>query len=530
MAGGRSRVPEVQAGASGPASEVVEDGHHMARGAAANALVLLASNFRAVFIFLIARLLGQAALGRFGLAFAATELLSKAGMLGFDNSIIPFLAPRVASGDVEGSRRLFKQVSLVAGVGSLVVAAFAVPLGTRLGVSGGLDALAHGGALMLLALPGIAVARIATSASRSVLAMSNEFYSRGLVETWVTTGVFVVTVALGIRDEAPALAVVVGTGAGACVAWGLASRALTARIPSLAQGHAVTLRDDLDPQRFATFWGRLRFSLPIAGSSLLTVLVMQADVLLLGTFVNRAPGVTAEAFGVFCVASEIAGGLRKVRQVFDPIFAPIVANRAAFTDRESLRVTVSGPGRWVLAVQLPAVAVMGLAAGPILSIYGPGFSSGALWLALLAVAHGTNAFAGLVETLLMIERPSLNLVNASVTVCVQVLTGLWLIPRLGVTGAALAMCIGFASQGVLRFAEVRHVFGWHWPWRTLVRPLVAGAVGAVPAAALAVVGGPWADVAAALAFVGAYAGCWLWLGADPEDRAIWRRLTARRAA
>ena len=529
MGGEANRVPESGAGAPASAGAAVEDGHHMARGAAANALVLLASNFRAVFTFLIARLLGQAALGRFGLAFAATELLSKAGMLGFDNSIIPFLAPHVASGDVATSRRLFRQVSVVAGVGSLVVAAIAVPLGTQLGLSGGVDALAHGGSIMLLALPGIAVARIATSTSRSVLAMSNEFYSRGLVETWVTTGVFVVAVALGMRDEAPAVAVVVGTGAAACVAWVLASRALTRRIPGSAQPSA-SVRDDVDPARFATFWARLRFSLPIAGSSLLTVLVMQADVLLLGTFVNRAPGVTAEAFGVFCIASEIAGGLRKVRQVFDPIFAPIVANRAVFTDRASLRATVSGPGRWVLAVQLPIVAVMVLAGGPILSIYGPGFSSGALWLALLALAHGTNTFAGLVETLLMIERPGLNLVNAGATVAIQVLTGLWLIPRLGVTGAALAMCIGFASQGVLRFVEVRHVFGWHWPWRGLVRPLVAAAVAAVPAAALALVGGAWAEVAAALLFVGLYAGGWLWLGADPADREIWQRLTRRRAS
>ena len=58
----------------------------MARGAVANGVVLLASNFRALFIFLIARLLGEAALGRFGLAFASTELLMQswiASGLGF---------------------------------------------------------------------------------------------------------------------------------------------------------------------------------------------------------------------------------------------------------------------------------------------------------------------------------------------------------------------------------------------------------------------------------------------------------------
>ena len=68
----------------------------------------------------------------------------------------------------------------------------------------------------------------------------------------------------------------------------------------------------------------------------------------------------------------LRGGLRKVRQVFDPIFAPIVADAAASAEGAALRVTVAGPGRWVLAAQLPAAGAMVLAAGPIMAIYGAG--------------------------------------------------------------------------------------------------------------------------------------------------------------
>jgi O-antigen/teichoic acid export membrane protein len=516
-------VISVPPGVASPVRSAADDGHHLARGAAANVLVLLASNFRGVFIFLIARLLGEAALGRFGLAFATTELLSKAGMLGFDNSIIPFMAPRVASGDVGGARRVFRRAAAIAGVASSLVALVSIPVVGWLAATRGLDAFSRGGVVMLLALPGIAVARIATGASRSVLAMSSEFFSRGITETWVTTGVFVVAIALGLRDVAPALAVALGTTAAAVVAYALAARAIEARVVA---GPSWGPLAGPVPSLPAT-GTMLRFSLPIAGSSLLTVLVMQADVLLLGTYVNRAPGVTVESFGVFCAAAQVAGGLRKVRQVFDPIFAPIVAARAASAEGASLRETVAGPGRWVLAAQLPAVGAMVLAAGPIMAIYGAGFRSGALWLALLAIAHGTNAFAGLVETLLMIQRPSLNLLNASLTVVVQLAVGLLLIPRLGVTGAALAMCCGFAVQGIARFAEVRHVFGWTWPWASLVRPIAAAAIAAVPAIALRVPGGMWWELSAGLVFLGAYALAWLWLGPDPADREIWRRLLKR---
>lgn len=500
----------------------------MARGAAANALVLLASNFRGLFIFLIARILGEAALGRFGMAFATTELLSKAGMLGFDNSIIPFLAPRVQAGDRHGAVSIVRRACSMAGFASTALAAVSVPVIAWLAITRGYEAFSHGGAVMLLALPGIAVARVATGASRSVLAMSSEFYSRGITETWVTTGVFVIAVALGFRDVAPALAVAVGTSAAAVVAWVLAMRALQARLTpgTVASAHTSGPIPSVSSAEPST-WEMLRFSLPIAGASLLTVLVMQADVLLLGAYVGRAPGVTAEAFGVFTAATQVAGGLRKVRQVFDPIFAPVVASRAVSEHRAALRQTVAGPGRWVLAAQVPLVGALVLAGGPVMSIYGAGFRDGGFWLALLALAHGTNAFAGLVETLLMIERPGLNLVNAAVTVLVQLVAGVLLIPRFGVTGAALAMCLGFAVQGILRFVEVRHVFGWHWPWASLARPALAGLAAAVPAAGLRMFGGAWAELGSAALFLGLYGAVSFWLGAEPDDRDIWRRLVRK---
>ncbi len=259
----------------------------------------------------------------------------------------------------------------------------------------GLDAFSGGGTVMLLALPAIALSRISTGASRGMLVIGNEFYSRGLAETWVTTLVFLVALAVGLR----------GDGA---LAW-----PSSAAVRPAPQSRSCWLAEPSKHARGSVEAGRpalgeiLRFSSRIAGSDLLSVLVLQADVLLLGAYVGRAPGVTLASFGVFCAAAELAGGMRKVRQVFDPIFAPIVATRAVSDDRAALRDTVAGPGRWVLSAQLPLVGVSLLASGTVMSIYGAGFRQGALWLALLALAHGANTFAGLVETLLMIERPGL---------------------------------------------------------------------------------------------------------------------------
>jgi O-antigen/teichoic acid export membrane protein len=512
------------------------DGQHLARGAVANAVVLLAANFRGIFTFLIARLLGAAAFGRFGVVFLTTDLLSKAGVLGFDSSIVPLVATRAATGNGDACRLVFRRAILLAATASVLIAVLGLMVvswatrATGLAASGAFFRNFDGGeAIMLLALPGIAVARISTGAARGLLSMRNEFYSRGLTETWVTIGVFVIAVAFGVRDRAPAIAVVAGTSAAALVAFVLARQTLS-RVPVAASPDRVPVPAALRHRAALSTPALLRYSLPTAGSGLLNVLVTEADVLLLAAYVGRAPGVTPETFGVFAIAAQVAVGLRKVRQIFDPIFAPVVATRSVSEHRGRLKETVAGPGRWVLSAQLPLVGALVLSGGSIMRIYGSEYRQGALWLALLGVAHGANTFAGLVETLLMIERPDLNLINAIVTVGVQLAAGVILIPRFGVTGAALAMCLGFTVQGVLRFAELRHVFGWSWPWRSLRRPIAAFAIAFLPAAALRLSGGPLIEIVSGLLFLLFYAGAWRLLGADPADREIWRTLVASRRA
>lgn len=496
----------------------IADGHHLARGAAANALVLIAANFRGVFTFLIARILGEAGLGRFSLAFATVDVLSKIATLGLDTALVPLVARREAAGDRAGTRLLFIQALFVGAVASVLLLTLAWPALTWIAHVRHLDEFSRGGAIMLLALPGIALARISTGASRGLMSMRSEFYSRGLAETWMTTGVFAVAVAIGVRDAAPALAVATGSLGGAVVAIVLAARTIAASPPTQGRGVSAGTPPTLSEM--------VRFALPVSGSGLLNALALRVDVLLLGAFVGRAPGVTLESFGVFCAATEVAGGLRKIRQVFDPIFAPVAAVRHISTP-DALRATVAGPGRWVLAGQLPLIGVLILSGGTVLSIYGSGFRAGGTWVALLACAHAANSFAGLVETLLIMERPALNLMNATVTVSVQFLAGLALIPHYGVMGAVIAMGLGFAAQGALRFVELKHVFGWGWPWRSLARPLAAFTIAFAPSVAVRVLGGQGVEIAAGILFLLAYAGAWRWLGADPADRAVWLRLLNR---
>lgn len=490
-----------------------QTGAELARGAIVNIVALLAANLRGIFTFLIARLLGNTALGTFGLAWSTTDLLSKLGTFGMDTSAIALVSERQAKGDIAGSRLLLRRAVLFGLLFSVAAALVGITafhfVGERLGQS---PELVRSTSLMLLALPGIALYRISNGVSRGMKVMKHDLYSKGFTETLGTIAVFLVCIAIGLRNLAPVIAVLFGTGAGGLMAFALA-RSLFANAASNASATPL-----------------LRFSAPIALYSLLNILIMRMDVLLLG-LIGASAGVNLATIGIFVAAVEVAGGMRKVRQAFDPMFTPIIARQSALRDQQAMEQSFAQLGRWVLAAQLPLMTLLCLSGGFVLDIFGPGFDRGALWLALLAVAHATNSFVGLAETVIMVQRPKWNLVNSGVAVALQLGASLWLIPRLGATGAALGMVVAYVTQGVLRYCELRFLFDWHWPWRALLRPVVA----CLPALAVALpmrflLGGWLAEVASGLGFLAIYIATWKWIGLEQTDRAVLRELFAGRRA
>ena len=487
-----------------------QTGTELARGAIVNTVALIAANLRGIFTFLIARLLGTSALGTFGIAWSTTDLLSKFGAFGMDTSTIALISARQAEGDTAGSRALMQRAvrfGLLFSVATAVVGILAFEfLGNRLGLR---PEVIRSTSLMLLAIPGIALYRISNGVSRGMKVMKHDLYSKGFTETFGTIAALLVAIAIGLRDLAPVAAVLFGTGAGGLMAFVLAR--------GLFSGIAAAATTTASP-------AIIRFSAPVAIYSLLNLLIMRMDVLLLG-FIGPSVGVTIATVGIFVASVEISGGMRKVRQAFDPMFTPIIARQSAVQDRAGLEQSFAQLARWVLAAQLPLMGVLVLAGGIGLRIFGPGFEAGATWVALLAIAHATNSFVGLAETVIMIQRPMLNLINSGGTVALQLGASLLLIPSFGATGAALGMVLAYVTQGVLRYLELRFLFGWHWPWRALARPAAAFAVSFGIALPLRLLVAGWhGELAAGLTFLAAYVAAWKFIGLEETDRVVLRQL------
>src|SRR5215475_6637486 len=162
-------------------ARVDKTGVELKRGAFLNTIAMLASNFRGIFTFLVARLLGPAALGIFSVAWSTTDIISKIGVLGLDNAITTFIARSEAVGNRARSRALFR-IALTLGVAQSIVTAGLVIIGlrffnNRLHVQ---PQMVSALAVVLCAMPGLALYRISTAVSRGIRVMQHDIYSRGM--------------------------------------------------------------------------------------------------------------------------------------------------------------------------------------------------------------------------------------------------------------------------------------------------------------------------------------------------------------
>ena len=480
-------------------ARVDRTGVELKRGAFLNTIAMLASNFRGIFTFLVARMLGPAALGIFSVAWSTTDIISKIGVLGLDNAITTFIARSEAVGNRARSRALF-QIAVVLGVAQSIVTALIVIVALRL-FNNRLHVqpqMVSALVLVLCAMPGLALYRISTAVSRGMKVMQHDIYSRGMTEPIATTLAFLLALAVGFKGSSPEVAAIVGTAASGLIALTLASTLFR---------HVPAHTDDVSPLGEAR--ALIAYAAPISIYQLINAFIARLDLLMLGYFVGRAPGVTLATVGVYSAVIGTANGLRKVNQAFNPIFAPVVAGMTATGDHETAAATYARLAQWMLWILLPLVAVMSLAGGTILLIYGRAFRQGGVWLGIVALASAINAFVALGETVIMVQRPRLNLLHSSITCTVAGAGLLFLIPRFGVMGAAFGILLPYLVQGTLRYVTLRWVFHWKDSWSDIRPPLVAAGIALVPAVVCRIfLGGIVGQVTSAAVFLTVFGVQW----------------------
>jgi O-antigen/teichoic acid export membrane protein len=417
------------------------DTHDIASGALINSLGIGASMLNFGFYFLLTHLYGAATTGLYLISWATVDMASKIGILGLDRAILSKAAPHYSEGNKDEIYRLIIQALLIGLIASTII--FLLLFGaTNLIVT----YFYHKPELlvplriMALGIPFWTISSILIHVTRAFRIMHYEILTKRIAEPVALLFFSALAYWVGLGSFGLASAFVLSTLVGAV----LSAYFLNKRLP--LSGLLTTSLS------FKGVSALLKFSAPIGVYDLLNQFIQRIDLFFVGRFLP------ASAAGVYGIAQETAFALKKVRQAFDPIIIPVVSVSHAARNQTAMQNQYRYSTRWVLAINLGLVGVALLSGRLILSMFGNGFSDGMTAFALLALSVLINTSFGISELFILVDRPGLNVINSTVAAVCSVFLNLWLIPLIGINGAALACVLVFAVMNTIRAVEVYFLY------------------------------------------------------------------------
>ncbi len=216
--------------------------------------------------------------------------------------------------------------------------------------------------------------------------------------------------------------------------------------------------------------GLLRFSIPLVLAAVMTMLIHWSDIIMLGILTD------SQTTGLYHPAVRTAGMMALFTASFSGILAPIISGFDARNEKSRIRDLLRLVGRWNFTITWPAFLFLLLYAPKVMLVFGADFL--AVWkvLQVLALAQvilslGMSSALALVMT----GYPKTALANNTITLVVNVLANLYLIPRYGPMGAALGTTAAIGTLTVLRLVELWALHRMHPFTLKYTKPLLAGA-------------------------------------------------------
>jgi O-antigen/teichoic acid export membrane protein len=181
----------------------------------------------------------------------------------------------------------------------------------------------------------------------------------------------------------------------------------------------------------------------------LEFLAAQTDKVMLGIYLN------AREVGIYSIAIALVAFVSIFLQSINQIFAPTIAELHASRQTELLLSLYQTLTKWVLGFTMPLAFVIMFFARPLMEIFGREFGEG--WPVLVIATFGQliNCGVGSVGQLLLMSGQQKKMARAQViAVTIGLALNWWLIPRFGLTGAAVAAAITTSVLNVLWLRDV----------------------------------------------------------------------------
>jgi O-antigen/teichoic acid export membrane protein len=423
----------------------------LARGGALNLFGLLVSGpMQLVLTIVVARGVGASGTGAFFEAVALFTILSNVGELGADTGLVKMLPHYRALGRNRDLPAVVRTALWPPILFCLVLAAMAWHFAPQLAA-----VMAHGQRAAEVEsylrtftpfIPLGAITTVVLAGTRGMGTMVPFVWIQNIVLPTLRPVLVEAAIALGLGTVAVALGwaapLAVAFALGFVLLWRLILR-VRAREPRpkrTTQRRAIT----------SEFW---RFAGPRAIAAVFGITITWLDVLLVGGFLHS----TRQA-GIYAAASRLSVLGASALSAVGMAIAPQVSQLTALgrtRDAESVYQTGTW---WLMALTWPGYITLAIFAPFLLRVYGHGFVAGQAALAILCAAQLFNLGTGNVTiVLLMAGKSSWNLINSAVALAANIGINIYLIPRLGIIGAAIAWAASIIINNLAAMLEVNYL-------------------------------------------------------------------------
>jgi O-antigen/teichoic acid export membrane protein len=252
------------------------------------------------------------------------------------------------------------------------------------------------------------------------------------------------------------------------------------------------------------FW---RFTTPRAIATLAQITIQRIDIVLVAIISGPAEAAVYTAATRFLVVGQLGNGA--ISMAAQPQFTELFAMGASRRANVVYQATTS----WLILLTWPMYLLVMVYGTEFLAIFGHSYQAGYAVLVILGITQLVAAACGQVDMVLITTgRSSWSLVNGLLAVVVNVSLDLLLIPRYGITGAAIGWAAAIGVANLMPLIQVARSVRLHPFGRGtfIACALCLACFGAVPLALRYFLGGGPGGIAAALVASSALLAGGLW--------------------
>jgi len=396
---------------------------------------------------MVARMLGADGSGVYFLTLSLVTIVATIARLGFDNTLVRFIASSAAVGNWKDIRFVHQTVMKLVAMSSILMSVIMFFSAEWL-------------AFDLFHMPFMKVPLMLASAAVFPMALSMVFAEslRGLKK--ISASQWIKTVLISIGTLALLYPMVEMMNANGAVVAYVTSVTITAVLAWLMWRHAfqgMEVRTENATVATVTIGKLFQSSWPLFGVATMGLVMQQGATLMLGFWG------TAEDIGIFNIASRVASLLLFPLMAIISIMSPNIASMYRQGEQKQLAHLAQNCSSILTWLVLPVAIILALFAEPVLAMFGREFVEGKAVLVVLLAGTVINVATGTVSELLMMsghERDcrNVNIVGAGLIV----IAGVVLTPSFGALGAALAVSLGIGAKNLIMAYRVKIRLGF-WP-------------------------------------------------------------------